>query len=49
MTIVDDAIPEKSEFFSADVNLARPEDVSRVIIGIPKQPLIEIYNVVDCE
>ena len=49
MTIVDDAIPENSEFFNADVNLARPEDASRVTIGNPKQPLIEIQDLVDGE
>ena len=45
MTIVDDAIPENSEFFTADVNLARPEDASTIIIGSPKQPLIEILDI----
>ena len=47
MTIVDDAIPENSEFFNADVNLARPENASRITIGSPKQPLIEIQDLVD--
>ena len=47
MTIVDDAIPENSEFFSADVNLARPENASWITIGSPKQPLIEIQDLVD--
>ena len=47
MTIVDDATPENSEFFSADVNLARPENASRITIGSPKQPLIEIKDLVD--
>ena len=45
MTIVDDAIPENTEFFNANVNLARPEDASTIIIGSPKQPLIEILDV----
>ena len=39
VTIVGDAIPENSEFFNADVNSASP---TRVFIGSPKQPLIEI-------
>ena len=45
VTIVDDAIPENSEFFNADVSLARPEDASRVVIGSPKQLLIEILDI----
>ena len=49
VTIVDDAIPENSEFFNADVNLVRPEDASRVTIENPKQPLIEIQDLVDGE
>ena len=49
MTIVDDAIPENSEFLNADVNLARPEDASRITIGRLKQPLIEIQDLVDGE
>ena len=44
VTIVDDAIPENSEFFNADVNIGRLEDASRIIIGHPKQPLIEIMD-----
>ena len=44
VTIVDDALPENSEFFNADVNIGRPEDASRIIIGSPKQPLIEIVD-----
>ena len=47
VTIVDDAIPENSEFFIADVNLARPENASWITIGSPKQPLIEIKDLVD--
>ena len=43
MTIVDDNIQEKSEFFTADVK-ARAEDASRVKVG--SQTLIEIR---DCE
>ena len=42
MDIIDDLISENSEFFNANVNLARPEDASFVAIGSPKQPLIEI-------
>ena len=45
VTIVDDAIPENSEFFNADVSLARLEDASRVVIRSPKQPLIEILDI----
>ena len=48
VTIVDDTFQENSEYFNADVN-ARPEDASRVLIGSPKQPLIEIQDNVDCE
>ena len=48
ITIVDDFFLENSEYFNADVN-ARPEDVSRVLIGSPKQALIEIQEFVDCE
>ena len=47
VTIVDDAIPENSEYFNADVNLARPENASRITIGSPKQPQIEIQDLVD--
>jgi len=47
--ISDDGIPENSEFFNADVNLARPEDASIVAIGSPKQPLIEIQDLRDGE
>ena len=47
VTIVDDAIPENSEFFTADVNLARPEDASKITIRSPKQPLIEIQDLID--
>ena len=45
MTIEDDAMEENFEFFNADVN-ASAEDASRVIIGMPSQPIIEIR---DCE
>ena len=43
--IIDDFLPENSEFFNADVNLGRPEDASFVAIGSPKQSLIEIQDV----
>ena len=46
MTIVDDAIPENSEFLNADINSASP---TGVFIGSPKQPLIEIKDSVDGE
>ena len=47
MTVVDDDIQERTEFFNADVNYnATAEDASRVIIGMPSQPIIEIR---DCE
>lgn len=49
VTVVDDAIPENSEFFNADINLARPEDASRIRTGSPKQPIIEIQDLVDRE
>ena len=49
MTIVDDMIPEKNEFFNADVNNASPDDASRVVIGKPQQPLIVIVDLVNCE
>ena len=48
MNIIDDFLPEKSEFFNADVN-ARPEDASIVAIGSLKQPLIEIQDLRDSE
>ena len=48
VTILNDIIPENSEFFNADV-YARPEDASFVIIGSPKQPLIEILDLTDGE
>ena len=44
VNIIDDFIPENSEFFNADVDLARPEDASIVAIGSPKRPLIEIQD-----
>ena len=46
MTIVDDAMPENSEFFNAYVRSASPKEV---IIGNPRQPLIEIRDSVDGE
>ncbi len=49
MNIIDDSLPENSEFFNADVNLARPENASIVAIGSPKQPLIEIQDLRDGE
>ena len=48
MNIIDDFIPENSEFFNASVN-ARTEDAFIVVIGSPKQPLIEIQDLKDCE
>ena len=48
MNIIDDFLPENSEFFNADVN-ARPEDASIVVIGSPKRPLIEIQDLRDGE
>ena len=44
MTIVDDVIPEDSEFFNADIVSAGPLGVK---IGLPRQPLIEIQDPVD--
>jgi hypothetical protein len=44
ITIIDDIIPEPSEFFNCDVNLVSPEDASFLAIGTPKQPLIEILD-----
>ena len=44
VTIVDDGIPENSEFFNADIVSARP---AGVIIGEPRQPVIEILDGVD--
>ena len=46
--IVDDIFPENSEYFNADVNV-RPEDISRVLIGCPDMPFIEIQDNVDRE
>ena len=48
MNIIDDSLPENSEFFNANVT-ARPEDASIVVIGNPKQPLIEIQDLRDGE
>ena len=42
--IIDDFIPENSEFFNADIVRAGP---AGVIIGEPRQPLIEILDTVD--
>ena len=42
--IIDDFIPENSEFFNADIVKAGP---AGVIIGEPRQPLIEILDTVD--
>ena len=47
--ITDDFLSENSEFFNADVNIGRPENASRIILGHPKQPLIEIHDLRDCE
>ena len=46
VTIVDDNIPENSEFFTADiVSVSSPG----FIIGSPKKPLIEILDFLDGE
>ena len=47
--ITDDFLSENSEFFNADVNIGRPENASWIILGHPKQPLIEIHDLRDCE
>ena len=44
MTIVDDSIPENSEFFNADIVSAGP---AGVIIAEPRQPVIDILDRVD--
>ena len=44
ITIIDDVIPEDSEFFNLDVNLADSSDARFVTIGTPKQPLVEILD-----
>ena len=44
LNIIDDFIPENSEFFNADIVSAGPEGV---IIGEPRQPLIEILDTLD--
>ena len=49
VTIADDDIPENSEFFNADVNHATPEDSTMIKIEHPKQPIIEILDLVDRE
>ena len=41
VTIVNDGIPENSEFFNADIVSAGP---AGVIIGEPRQPVIEIQD-----
>ena len=46
--IIDDSLPENSEFFNVDV-AARPGDASIVAIGSPKRPLIEIQDLRDGE
>ena len=49
VTIADDNISENSEFFNADVSLATPEDTTMIKIEHPKQPVIEILDLVDRE
>ena len=44
MTIVDDGIPENSEFINADIVSAGP---AGVIIGEPRQPVFEILDRAD--
>ena len=44
MTIADDAVLEHSEFFNADIVSAGP---AGVIIGEPRQPVIEILDTLD--
>ena len=44
MNIIDDFIPENSEFFNADIVSAGP---AGVIIGELRQPLFEILDTVD--
>ena len=44
VNISDDFIPENSEFFNADIDRAGP---AGVIIGEPRQPVIEILDRVD--
>ena len=46
VTIVDDDIPENSEFFTADIVSVSPPGF---IIGSAKQPLIEILDFIDSE
>ena len=41
VTIVDDGLPENSEFFNAEIVSAGP---AGVIIGEPRQPVIEILG-----
>ena len=48
VNIIDDSLPENSEFFNADVN-ARAADASIVAIGSPKRALIEIQDLRDSE
>ena len=40
MDFIEDNLPENYEYFNADVNIGRP----KVVIGSPKQPLIEIQD-----
>ena len=44
VNITDDLIPENSEFFNADIVSAGP---AGVIIGEPRQPVIEILDTLD--
>ena len=44
ITIIDDVIPEDSEFFNLDVNLVDSRNDCFVTIGAPKQPLVEILD-----
>ena len=46
VTIVDDGIPENSEFFNADILSAGPEGA---IIGEQRQPVIAIQDRVNCK
>ena len=48
MDIIDDFLPENSEFFNANVT-ARPEDASIVAVGNLSRPLIEIQDLRDGE
>ena len=48
-SLINDFRPESSEFFNANVSLARPRDASIVAIGSPQQPLIDIQDLRDGE